>query len=86
MRHLPIIVASVVFVCTASASSLSPFPLASVVNDARAYAAAKSLVNPTGLSRSDYLTTIHGIVSFFRPYQAANGSIVDPYAHEEIQV
>jgi hypothetical protein len=34
---------------------------------------------------ADYLPVIHGIVSFWRQYQQPNGSIVDPYALQEIQ-
>jgi hypothetical protein len=68
-----------------NALALGLFPHAGVVATAREYAAATPLINPTGLRRSDYLRTIHGIVSFFRPLQAASGGIIDPHSHREVQ-
>jgi hypothetical protein len=67
------------------ARALNPWPLEGTVGLARQNAEGLSLTRPTGLSRNSYLETINGIVGFFTQFQAANGSIIDPYAHEEIQ-
>ena len=56
-----------------------------VVTTARQDAAAVPLLNPTNLSRADYLPVIHGIVKALSAFQVANGSIIDPYEHAEIQ-
>jgi hypothetical protein len=67
-----------------SCPPVPPNPLEGVVAAARAYAAAGPKVD-SGLRKADYLTTIFGIVSFFVPFQNANGSIIDPGAGVEIE-
>jgi hypothetical protein len=66
-------------------TALSPYPLQGIVDSTIELSSYLPLVNGTGLLRSDYLPVIHGIVSFFVQYQNANGSIIDPYEHREIQ-
>ena len=61
-----------------------PNALAGVVTAARAFAAAAPS-RDSGLRRADYLITMAGIVDWFLPYQAANGAIIDPDAHVEIE-
>jgi hypothetical protein len=36
-------------------------------------------------ARSNYLGTIEGIVDYFAHFQTADGRIIDPYAHREVQ-
>ena len=67
-----------------SCPPVPPNPLEGVVAAARAYAAAAPRVD-SGLRKADYLDTIAGIVSFFVPFQNANGSIIDPAAMTEIE-
>lgn len=69
----------------AAAAAINPWPLEGVVDTARANAANATLLRPTGFKRADYLPVINGIVGAFIQYQNANGSIIDPYANEEIQ-
>ena len=64
---------------------LSPWPLEGVVTTARADAAATPLLASTALTRAAYLPVIHGIVTALAAFQVANGSIIDPYEHVEIQ-
>jgi hypothetical protein len=56
-----------------------------VVTVAAALAAATPLLQPSGLTREDYLVTISGIVQYFRRLQNATGHIIDQYADAEIQ-
>lgn len=42
-------------------------------------------IEPTELGKNDYLETIVGIVNYFQHFQAADGRIIDPYVHREIQ-
>lgn len=69
----------------APASALTPYPLQGIVDATRGYAANTTLLAPTGLGGQDYLKLIHGVVTWFLPYQSSNGSIIDPYANQEIQ-
>ncbi|HEX4120946.1 MAG TPA: hypothetical protein VH619_10045 [Verrucomicrobiae bacterium] len=76
-----------IFVGLAAASVLAqepPFPLASVVEQAR-QAASSAKVTPSGLTRDDYLKTTEGIVEYFRKFQAPTGRIIDPFLHKEVQ-
>ena len=81
-------VVATVLVATAAttlAFNLSPYPLQGVVDSARAAAAAATLTKPTGLDETAYLKLVHGIAKYFVQFQAANGSIIDPFAKQEIQ-
>ncbi|MFA0751220.1 MAG: hypothetical protein SLRJCFUN_001623 [Candidatus Fervidibacter sp.] len=61
-----------------------PFPFAETVNTLRPHLMTAP-VTPTNLSRSDYLSVISGTVRFFRHFQTADGRIVDPFVHREVQ-
>ena len=67
------------------APPLPPFALEGVVTVASALAAATPLLQPSGLTRADYLDTISGIVQHFRRLQNATGHIIDQYADAEVQ-
>ena len=43
------------------------------------------LLQPSGLTRADYLSTINGIVQHFRRLQNASGHIIDYYLQQEVQ-
>lgn len=60
------------------------FPLAATVNTLRLDLTAAS-VAPTNLSRDDYLSIVSGIVNHFRHFQNAEGRIIDPFVHREVQ-
>ena len=64
---------------------LPPYSLESVSNLAAALAAATPLLQPSGLTRADYLSTINGIVQHFRRLQNASGHIIDYYLQQEVQ-
>lgn len=63
---------------------LPPFPFAETVSTLQ-HSLSKSQIAPTGLTRSDYLDVINGIVSYFRHFQAPDGRIIDPFVHREVQ-
>ncbi len=67
-----------------SEGKMPSFPLAGVVASLRP-ALSDSPSSPTGLTRSDYLSTIAGIVNFFRHFQAPDGRIIDPFVRREVQ-
>lgn len=64
---------------------LDPFPLESVAQSAASIAASIPLVASTNYKNEDYLHTINGVITYFKQFQNANGSIIDPYANQEIQ-
>jgi hypothetical protein len=64
---------------------LDPFPLESVAQSAASIAGAIPLLSNTNYKNEDYLHTIDGVITYFKQFQDANGSIIDPYAHQEIQ-
>lgn len=70
---------------------IAPFPLDSVVNEARAAAKGKSAPFPYAGDSSDYLQQIAGTVLHFSQFQNKNsssplyGKIIDPYTRQEMQ-
>ena len=64
--------------------ALEPFPLAETVAEVRKNLEGSPIIS-TKLTRDDYLQTLGGIVQFFRHFQSANGRIIDPFAHREVQ-
>ena len=60
-------------------------PLEPAIRDARAALSVRAPQAPTGVTRSDYLRMVDGIVRHFAPFQDQSGAIIDPYAHREIQ-
>ena len=68
-----------------AALCLSPWPLEGVVTTARQDAAKVTLVQQSNLTRASYLPVIAGVARALAAFQAANGSIIDPYEHVEIQ-
>ncbi|MDB6058064.1 MAG: hypothetical protein JWO95_1908 [Verrucomicrobiales bacterium] len=46
---------------------------------------ASAHVAPTGLTRSEYLATIAGIVHYFQHFQTKDGRIIDPFLEKEFQ-
>ena len=80
--------ASSAFLCCAwlaAVAALSPWPLEGVATTARSDASAVRLVQPSGLTRAAYLPVIAGVARALAKFQVANGSIIDPYEHVEIQ-
>ena len=73
------------------AAAMDPFPLESVVAQARAFASQQPPPRPTGIGKHDYLVLIAGTVEAFLPFQNLDpgslryGKIIDPYAGMEIQ-
>ncbi len=67
-----------------SRAEIPAFPLSAQVEAIKT--SLKSLsCTPTGLNKADYLSVVSGIVKHFRNFQGADGRIVDPYLHREIQ-
>ena len=63
---------------------LQPNPMEGTVTALRAFAASAGPLTPSGLRRSDLLSTIAGIVEWFLPHQnASTGAIIDPDTHAE---
>ncbi|HUO08592.1 MAG TPA: hypothetical protein VM008_09860 [Phycisphaerae bacterium] len=44
-----------------------------------------SSAQPTGVKREDYLRLMAGDVDYFKKYQRADGAIIDPFSHKEVQ-
>ena len=65
-------------------TTADPYPLAATVSTVRGHLETATII-PTGLSRADYLTTIQGIVDYFKNHQSASGRIIDPYLKREFQ-
>jgi len=66
-------------------SILPPWPLEGTVDYVKQLSQTIPLQKTTGLTKKDYLTTINGVVQFFRQYQNASGNIIDPYRGLETQ-
>src|SRR4051794_33660858 len=69
---------------TRAQEALAPFPLKETVANAKRQLSAAE-VSPTGVKREDYLNVVAGIANFFHHFQAADGRIIDPFQHEEVQ-
>lgn len=80
-----LVAAAVAAAAVAPAHTLSPWPLEGVATTARSDAAAVRLLQPSGLNRAAYLPVIAGVARALAAFQVANGSIIDPYEHAEIQ-
>lgn len=65
---------------------MPPYPLQSTAEAVKQASSTTPLVTPTGLKRADYLTTINGVVQYFRQFQNSTGHIIDPYRGLETQV
>src|SRR5580693_6319646 len=76
--------AAAAFPAAVAVAQESPFPLASVVAQARQTAASSKGI-PSGLTREGYLKTCEGIVGFFQHFQTAEGRIIDPFMRKEVQ-
>lgn len=83
MRTSPIVI--LIAMASLCAAQLPPFPFENTVSRMLQVLSNAPAPTPTGLTKDNYLDVMSGIVTFFRSYQSANGSIIDPYAHEEIQ-
>jgi hypothetical protein len=64
---------------------LPPWPLEGTVDYVKSLSQSIPLQKSTGLTKQDYLTTINGVVQFFRRYQNSSGNIIDPYRGIETQ-
>ena len=74
------------FLAANAQSGLPPWPLEGTRDYVKQLAANAPLRAPTGLKRADYLTTIRGVVEYFRRFQhQQNGSIIDPDRGVETQ-
>ncbi|MHB8523526.1 MAG: hypothetical protein ACYDH9_22595, partial [Limisphaerales bacterium] len=76
--------ASLLFALATSAGLAADYPLAATVVAAR-QAMTNATVAATVLSRNDYLAVGEGIVDYFRHFQAADGRVIDPFVHREVQ-
>jgi len=85
MHSAAVAVSLAAILSASAASAIGPFPLESTVNAALASARAMPLSRPTGLSRKDYVALVADVVGHFQQFQDAQGRIIDPYMHEEIQ-
>jgi hypothetical protein len=47
--------------------------------------ARQPLVQPTGITRGEYLRLMAGDLDYFRQFQRADGAILDPVTHREVQ-
>jgi rhamnogalacturonyl hydrolase YesR len=65
--------------------SAEPDPTAPLLEQFRKDAASAPAIEPTGLSRGDYLKLIAGNVDFFEQQQDESGAIIDPYRKVEFQ-
>lgn len=83
MAH--VFVVFTVIVCAFGQSSLAPYPFENTITRMLDVLSKKPDPIPSGLTKESYLEVMKGIVTFFRKYQASNGTIIDPYAKQEIQ-
>ncbi|MBN1903410.1 hypothetical protein JW926_18975 [Candidatus Sumerlaeota bacterium] len=60
-------------------------PIAPYVKKFRANLSTISTLEPTGLSRNDYLKVIEGNVDYFKTLQDESGAIIDPHRNVEYQ-
>lgn len=86
---MPLALLSLALALSAAAAQappvMPPWPLQGTAEWAATQSAITPLAKPTGLKRADYLSTIHGVVQFFRQYQNASGHIIDPFRGVETQ-
>ncbi len=79
-----VIVVILVSVTTLAQATAAPYPLAATVGAVRRELDRRTIA-PTGFTRDDYLSLAAGIVDAFRPFQTAEGRILDPVVHREVQ-
>jgi hypothetical protein len=68
-----------------AALAIDPDPLQPLKTQVHTALATAPDPAPTGYVTDDYLTTVDGIVQYFRNYQQTDGRIFDPYANREVQ-
>ncbi len=67
-----------------NSAAIGPFPFASVESAVKPHLVGTNFT-ATGLNRASYLKTISGIVDYFHHFQRADGRIIDPFLHREVQ-